>query len=122
MPYNRFRDRARGVPVRLKIPLWPRMAPSYTPAPSHFSLSTRPLTGPEHYGHLYKEQDRPPCFAGSAAVGGRRHLHPLWHERRRPWGCWRVRCCTPDLRGVHSNGVLRVPDYVGKLTRDGVDP
>src|ERR1700677_4153106 len=27
-----------------------------------------------------------------------------------------------DLRGVHSHGVLRVPDYVGKLTRDGVDP
>jgi LDH2 family malate/lactate/ureidoglycolate dehydrogenase len=27
-----------------------------------------------------------------------------------------------DLRGVHSHGVLRVPDYVGKLTRHGVDP
>ena len=27
-----------------------------------------------------------------------------------------------DLRGVHSHGVLRIPDYVGKLTRDGVDP
>jgi LDH2 family malate/lactate/ureidoglycolate dehydrogenase len=27
-----------------------------------------------------------------------------------------------DLRGVNSHGVLRVPDYVGKLTRDGVDP
>lgn len=27
-----------------------------------------------------------------------------------------------DMRGVHSHGVLRVPDYVGKLTRDGVDP
>jgi LDH2 family malate/lactate/ureidoglycolate dehydrogenase len=27
-----------------------------------------------------------------------------------------------DLRGVHSHGVLRVPDYVAKLTRDGVDP
>jgi L-2-hydroxycarboxylate dehydrogenase (NAD+) len=27
-----------------------------------------------------------------------------------------------DLRGVHSHGVLRVPDYVKKLTRDGVDP
>ncbi len=27
-----------------------------------------------------------------------------------------------DLRGVHSHGVLRVPDYVGKLTREGVDP
>jgi len=27
-----------------------------------------------------------------------------------------------DLRGIHSHGVLRVPDYVGKLTRDGVDP
>lgn len=27
-----------------------------------------------------------------------------------------------DLRGVHSHGVLRVPDYVGKLTGEGVDP
>ena len=27
-----------------------------------------------------------------------------------------------DLRGIHSHGVLRVPDYVRKLTRDGVDP
>lgn len=27
-----------------------------------------------------------------------------------------------DLRGVHSHGVLRVPDYVGKLVREGVDP
>src|SRR5262245_39008441 len=27
-----------------------------------------------------------------------------------------------DLRGVHSHGVLRVPDYVGKLTKHGVDP
>ena len=27
-----------------------------------------------------------------------------------------------DLRGVHSHGVLRIPDYVKKLTRDGVDP
>ena len=27
-----------------------------------------------------------------------------------------------DLRGVHSHGVLRVPDYVGKLTHGGVDP
>jgi LDH2 family malate/lactate/ureidoglycolate dehydrogenase len=27
-----------------------------------------------------------------------------------------------DLRGIHSHGVLRVPDYVAKLTRDGVDP
>lgn len=26
-----------------------------------------------------------------------------------------------DLRGIHSHGVLRVPDYVGKLTRDGAD-
>ena len=26
-----------------------------------------------------------------------------------------------DLRGVHSHGVLRVPEYVRKLTRDGVD-
>ena len=27
-----------------------------------------------------------------------------------------------DLRGVHSHGVLRVPEYVRKLTADGVDP
>jgi LDH2 family malate/lactate/ureidoglycolate dehydrogenase len=27
-----------------------------------------------------------------------------------------------DLRGIHSHGVLRVPDYVKKLTRDGVNP
>lgn len=27
-----------------------------------------------------------------------------------------------DLRGVHSHGVLRVPDYVRKLTTEGVDP
>jgi LDH2 family malate/lactate/ureidoglycolate dehydrogenase len=27
-----------------------------------------------------------------------------------------------DLRGVHSHGVLRVPDYVKKLTVEGVDP
>jgi LDH2 family malate/lactate/ureidoglycolate dehydrogenase len=27
-----------------------------------------------------------------------------------------------DLRGVHSHGVLRVPDYVHKLTAGGVDP
>lgn len=27
-----------------------------------------------------------------------------------------------DLRGVHSHGVLRVPEYVKRLTRDGVDP
>ena len=27
-----------------------------------------------------------------------------------------------DLRGVHSHGVLRVPDYVNKLTKEGVDP
>jgi LDH2 family malate/lactate/ureidoglycolate dehydrogenase len=27
-----------------------------------------------------------------------------------------------DLRGVHSHGVLRVPDYVKKLTTGGVDP
>jgi LDH2 family malate/lactate/ureidoglycolate dehydrogenase len=27
-----------------------------------------------------------------------------------------------DLRGVHSHGVLRIPDYVRKLTTDGVDP
>jgi LDH2 family malate/lactate/ureidoglycolate dehydrogenase len=29
---------------------------------------------------------------------------------------------TADLRGVHSHGVLRVPEYVRKLTREGVDP
>jgi|DewCreStandDraft_5_1066085.scaffolds.fasta_scaffold00466_34 LDH2 family malate/lactate/ureidoglycolate dehydrogenase len=29
---------------------------------------------------------------------------------------------TADLRGVHSHGVLRVPEYVKRLTRDGVDP
>src|SRR5207247_6023620 len=29
---------------------------------------------------------------------------------------------TSDLRGVHSHGVLRVPEYVRKLTRQGVDP
>jgi LDH2 family malate/lactate/ureidoglycolate dehydrogenase len=27
-----------------------------------------------------------------------------------------------DLRGIHSHGVLRVPDYVEKLTRQGVNP
>ncbi len=27
-----------------------------------------------------------------------------------------------DMRGVHSHGVLRVPDYVKKLTSGGVDP
>ncbi|MEI8188808.1 MAG: Ldh family oxidoreductase, partial [candidate division NC10 bacterium] len=27
-----------------------------------------------------------------------------------------------DFRGVHSHGVLRVPDYVGKLLDDGVNP
>ena len=27
-----------------------------------------------------------------------------------------------DLRGVHSHGVLRVPDYVKKMTEEGVDP
>jgi LDH2 family malate/lactate/ureidoglycolate dehydrogenase len=27
-----------------------------------------------------------------------------------------------DLRAVHSHGVLRVPDYVAKLTRGGVNP
>ncbi|WP_299790573.1 Ldh family oxidoreductase [uncultured Marivita sp.] len=27
-----------------------------------------------------------------------------------------------DMRGVHSHGVLRVPDYVGKMTREGVNP
>jgi LDH2 family malate/lactate/ureidoglycolate dehydrogenase len=27
-----------------------------------------------------------------------------------------------DARGVHSHGVLRVPDYVCKLLREGVDP
>ena len=27
-----------------------------------------------------------------------------------------------DLRGIHSHGVLRIPDYVEKLTKEGVDP
>jgi LDH2 family malate/lactate/ureidoglycolate dehydrogenase len=27
-----------------------------------------------------------------------------------------------DTRGIHSHGVLRVPDYVKKLTEEGVDP
>lgn len=27
-----------------------------------------------------------------------------------------------DLRGIHSHGVLRVPDYVAKLTVEGVNP
>jgi LDH2 family malate/lactate/ureidoglycolate dehydrogenase len=27
-----------------------------------------------------------------------------------------------DLRGIHSHGVLRVPEYVLKLTQGGVDP
>lgn len=27
-----------------------------------------------------------------------------------------------DLRGIHSHGVLRVPEYVAKLTEGGVDP
>ena len=27
-----------------------------------------------------------------------------------------------DLRGIHSHGVMRVPLYVGKLTKGGVDP
>ena len=27
-----------------------------------------------------------------------------------------------DLRGIHSHGVMRVPNYVDKLTRGGVDP
>src|SRR4051812_25067492 len=27
-----------------------------------------------------------------------------------------------DLRGIHSHGVLRVPEYVAKLTTGGVDP
>jgi LDH2 family malate/lactate/ureidoglycolate dehydrogenase len=27
-----------------------------------------------------------------------------------------------DLAGTHSHGVLRVPEYVKKLTRDGVNP
>lgn len=27
-----------------------------------------------------------------------------------------------DLRGVHSHGVLRIPDYVAKMTTGGVDP
>lgn len=29
---------------------------------------------------------------------------------------------TADLRGIHSHGVLRVPEYVDKLTRHGVSP
>lgn len=29
---------------------------------------------------------------------------------------------TADLRGVHSHGVMRVPNYVGRLTEGGVDP
>ena len=29
---------------------------------------------------------------------------------------------TADLRGVHSHGVLRVPEYLRKLTREGVNP
>jgi LDH2 family malate/lactate/ureidoglycolate dehydrogenase len=29
---------------------------------------------------------------------------------------------TADLRGVHSHGTLRVPDYVAKLRGGGVDP
>ncbi|HET7767270.1 MAG TPA: Ldh family oxidoreductase, partial [Chloroflexota bacterium] len=27
-----------------------------------------------------------------------------------------------DLRGVHSHGLIRIPDYVKKLTAEGVDP
>jgi LDH2 family malate/lactate/ureidoglycolate dehydrogenase len=27
-----------------------------------------------------------------------------------------------DMRGIHSHGVLRIPDYVKKLTLEGVDP
>ena len=27
-----------------------------------------------------------------------------------------------DVRGIHSHGVLRIPDYVGKLREEGVDP
>jgi LDH2 family malate/lactate/ureidoglycolate dehydrogenase len=27
-----------------------------------------------------------------------------------------------DLRGIHSHGVMRVPGYVGRLTKGGVDP
>ena len=27
-----------------------------------------------------------------------------------------------DLQGIHSHGVLRVPDYIAKLTRGGVNP
>lgn len=29
---------------------------------------------------------------------------------------------TADLRGIHSHGVMRVPNYVEKLTKAGVDP
>jgi LDH2 family malate/lactate/ureidoglycolate dehydrogenase len=27
-----------------------------------------------------------------------------------------------DMRGIHSHGALRIPDYVKKLTQEGVDP
>ena len=27
-----------------------------------------------------------------------------------------------DLRGIHSHGVIRVPEYVSKLIEDGVNP
>ncbi len=30
--------------------------------------------------------------------------------------------CAADLRGVHSHGVLRVPEYLAKLRTGGVDP
>ncbi|MFQ5955431.1 MAG: Ldh family oxidoreductase [Kiloniellales bacterium] len=29
---------------------------------------------------------------------------------------------TADLRGIHSHGVMRVPSYVDKLVKEGVDP
>jgi LDH2 family malate/lactate/ureidoglycolate dehydrogenase len=37
-------------------------------------------------------------------------------------GCLAHHLVTADLRGVHSHGVLRVPEYVGRLTREGFDP
>jgi LDH2 family malate/lactate/ureidoglycolate dehydrogenase len=36
--------------------------------------------------------------------------------------CLAESLATADLRGVHSHGVLRVPEYVAKLTTGGVDP
>ena len=41
-----------------------------------------------------------------------------------PAGAWLLAdsLVTADVRGVHSHGVLRVPEYVRKLTREGVNP